>query len=99
MYLISLVVKGLKIHGPLVVYKDQLIAEKYAAGFDKNTLQLGWSMTKSITNAMIGILIKNGKLDVTESPGFEEWSKDDRKNIKIHDLMQMNSGLEWNEGY
>ena len=42
----------------LVVYKDQIIAEKYADGFNENTLMLGWSMTKSIAATMYGILQK-----------------------------------------
>ncbi|NNF20469.1 MAG: hypothetical protein HKN67_00900, partial [Saprospiraceae bacterium] len=42
----------------LVVHKDSLVMEQYSEGFDKNTPILGWSMTKSITNALIGILVK-----------------------------------------
>ena len=83
----------------VVVYKNHLIVEKYAEEFDLNTPQLGWSMTKSITNAMIGLLVKKGELDVNRSPGFNEWENDDRKGIRINDLMHMNSGLEWNEEY
>ena len=41
----------------LVVYQDKIIAERYAEGFDKNTPLLGWSMTKSVTNALAGILV------------------------------------------
>jgi len=92
-------VKVKRTRAVVVVYKNHLLAEKYAEGFDKNTRQLGWSMTKSITNAMIGILIREGKLDVNETPELQDWERDDRKNIRINDLMQMNSGLEWNEGY
>ena len=42
----------------LVLYDGQLVMEKYAPGFDKNTVMLGWSMSKSLTAAMIGILVK-----------------------------------------
>ncbi|WP_420552159.1 serine hydrolase domain-containing protein [Tenacibaculum aiptasiae] len=83
----------------LVVYKDQIIAEKYADNFDKNSLQLGWSMTKSITSTVFGILQCQGKVNVEQSNLFKEWENDDRKNITIHNLLQMNSGLEWLEDY
>jgi len=83
----------------LVVYKDQIIAEKYADGFDKNTLMLGWSMTKSIAATMYGILQKKGLIDINSVTGIPEWQKDDRKNITYNDLLHMNSGLEWEEDY
>ena len=83
----------------LVVYKDQIIAEKYAKDFNKETPILGWSMTKSITATIYGILQKQGKLDINSSPKIPEWKKDDRKNITYNDLLHMNSGLAWVEDY
>jgi len=83
----------------LVVYKDQIIAEKYADGFNKNTPMLGWSMTKSITSTIYGILQKQGHIDVNTVTGIEEWQNDDRKNITYNDLLHMNSGLAWEENY
>jgi hypothetical protein len=49
----------------LVVYDGNIIAEKYAAGYDKNTLMLGWSMSKSLIAAMIGILVKKINFPLT----------------------------------
>ncbi|MCT4697659.1 serine hydrolase domain-containing protein [Tenacibaculum haliotis] len=83
----------------LVIYKDQIIAEKYSDGFDKNSKQLGWSMTKSITSTIVGILQCERKLYVNSDNLFEEWKNDERKNITLHNLLQMNSGLEWLEDY
>ncbi|WP_442265135.1 serine hydrolase domain-containing protein [Tenacibaculum sp. ZS6-P6] len=83
----------------LVVYKDKIIAEKYADGFDKNSLLLGWSMTKSLTSTVMGILQCKGKLNVYDKAPFIEWANDERKNITIHNLLQMNSGLAWVEDY
>ena len=45
----------------LVVHEGELIAEDYADGFDVNTRLLSWSMAKSFTNAMVGILSKERK--------------------------------------
>lgn len=83
----------------LVIYNGQIVAEKYSDGFDKNTPQLGWSMAKSVTNALIGILVRDGKLSLNDAPPFDEWKNDNRANITIHNLMQMSSGLLWEENY
>lgn len=83
----------------VVVYKDKIIAEKYAPNFNKNSRLLGWSMTKSITSTLFGVLQKQGKIKVTQKAPIAEWAKDARKDISIHNLLQMNSGLEWDENY
>nr|WP_315205964.1 serine hydrolase [uncultured Flavobacterium sp.] len=83
----------------LVIYKDKIIAEKYDTGFDKNSKILGWSMTKSITSAMFGILEKQRKFDIDAPAPIPEWKNDNRKSITTSDLLHMNSGLEWEEKY
>jgi CubicO group peptidase (beta-lactamase class C family) len=52
-----------------------------------------------VTNALIGILVKEGKLNINKPIRFKDWQNDNRKNITISNLMHMNSGLEWNEDY
>jgi len=88
-----------KTRAVLVVYKDQIIAEKYKEGFTKNSKFLGWSMTKSILATVYGVLQKQGKINIQEKAPIVEWQKDDRKNITINNLLQMNCGLEWDEDY
>ena len=83
----------------VVLYKDQVVAEKYAKGFSRETKLLGWSMTKSITSAVLGVLEKQGKISLTQNKLFQEWEKDDRSKITLNNLLQMNSGLEWVEDY
>ncbi|MFV5696894.1 serine hydrolase domain-containing protein [Flavobacterium sp. ZT3R17] len=83
----------------LVIYKDKIIAEKYDSGFDKNSKILGWSMTKSITGTMFGILEKQRKFDIDDPAPIEEWKNDNRKLITTSDLLHMNSGLQWVEDY
>lgn len=83
----------------LVIYKDKIIAEKYNTGFDKNSKILGWSMTKSITATMFGILQKQEKIDINKPAPIVEWANDERSKITIANLLQMNSGLEWEEDY
>jgi CubicO group peptidase (beta-lactamase class C family) len=83
----------------VVLYKDQVVAEKYAKGFSRETKLLGWSMTKSITSAVLGVLEKQGKISLSQNKLFREWEKDDRSKITLNNLLQMNSGLEWVEDY
>jgi len=83
----------------LVIYKDKIIAEKYDTGFDKNSKILGWSMTKSITATLFGILQKQGKIDINKPAPIAEWANDNRAKITINDLLHMNSGLKWEEDY
>jgi CubicO group peptidase (beta-lactamase class C family) len=91
--------KLLRTRAVVAVYNGQLIGERYAKGFDKNTKQMGWSMNKSFTNALIGILVKQGKIKLEDSAPVDAWATDDRKNITINNLMQMRSGLHWVEYY
>jgi len=83
----------------LVIYKDKIIAEKYDTGFDKYSKILGWSMTKSITATLFGVLQKQGKIDINKPAPIAEWANDERAKITINDLLHMNSGLEWEEDY
>ncbi|MDI1254672.1 MAG: serine hydrolase [Flavobacterium sp.] len=83
----------------LVIYKDKIIAEKYDSGFNKNSKILGWSMTKSITATMFGVLQKQGKIDIFQPAPIASWKNDKRAKITISDLLHMNSGLAWEEDY
>ena len=83
----------------LVLHKNKIIAEKYADGFSKETKMLGWSMTKSITSAILGVLEKQGKVTANQINLFPEWENDERSKISLNNLLQMNSGLEWTEDY
>ena len=83
----------------LVLYKDHLLAEEYAPEFSPETPILGWSMTKSVTNAVMGVLEKQGKISLSQDHLFPEWENDRRSQITLNNLLHMNSGLEWEEDY
>lgn len=82
-----------------VVYKDQIVAERYRSDFSPGIRFLSWSMAKSFTNTMVGTMVKEGLVDIDKPLGLEEWSNDDRSKITLRHLMNMNSGLEFNEKY
>lgn len=83
----------------LVVYDGQIVAEDYAKGFDAQTRLLSWSMGKSFTNALVGILSKEGKINIMDPIMMPGWEKDQRAKITWNDMMHMSSGLEWVEDY
>lgn len=84
----------------VVVIKDgKLVGEFYAEGFSKETPLLGWSMTKSVNAAIAGRLMTEGRLSFDDTNLLPEWSGDDRKTIRLGDLMGMESGLRFNEDY
>lgn len=83
----------------IVLHKGVPVAEAYKPGFSQKTRLLSWSMAKSFINAMVGILVKQGKLDINQPVGLDEWKGDERSKITLNDLMQMQSGLKWNEDY
>jgi hypothetical protein len=86
----------------VVIHKGQLVAEKYATGIDAETLLPGWSMTKSVINLLIGVLVREGKLSVMQTapvPAWHEDAGDPRGAITIDELLRMSSGLEFNEEY
>ena len=87
--------------GVVVVYKGRNIAEKYAEGFSPKTPILGWSMTKSVTNALCGILVKQKKLDIMKPAPVAAWKKpgDLRSSITLDQLLRMSSGLKFAEIY
>jgi len=81
----------------VVIHDGHVVAERYAPGFDRDTVQLGWSMTKSVTAGLIGLLVKDGRLQLDAPAG---WTRQDGgERISIADLLSMTSGLEFNEGY
>ncbi|HTI07730.1 MAG TPA: serine hydrolase [Puia sp.] len=85
----------------VIVYKGQIVGERYAPGFSRDTRLLGWSMAKSITGSLIGILVGDGKLR-TEAPApVPEWSNPDdpRHSITLANLLQQSSGLGFEENY
>ena len=83
----------------LVIYDGNIVAEKYAPGFNKNTVMLGWSMSKSFTAAMIGILVKENKLSVDSPAPVAAWAHTKKQKITLKNLLQQTTGLDFTEIY
>lgn len=83
----------------VVLHRGEIVTERYAPGIDPETPLIGWSMTKSVMNALIGAAIHEGKLTLEGPTGLRAWSApgDQRAHITVSDLLQMSSGLEFVE--
>jgi CubicO group peptidase (beta-lactamase class C family) len=88
-------------HAVVVVQGGRIIAERYADGYSARHPFPGWSMAKSVTSALAGILTGDGTLDLGTSALRPEWRAPDdpRSRITLHHLMQMSSGLDFDESY
>ncbi|MBW6422741.1 beta-lactamase family protein [Rhizobium sp. XQZ8] len=83
----------------VVAHRGRIVGEVYAPGFSRETPLLGWSMTKSVTAAIIGTLIRDGKMSLQDQALFPQWKNDQRGDIRLADLLAMESGLAFNENY
>ena len=85
----------------VVVLGGRIIAEQYAPGNDKDTPMHGWSMSKSVTNSLVGILVKEKGLDIHSPAEVAAWKNPDdpRHKITLDMMLRMSSGLEFEEVY
>ena len=88
-------------HAFVAVHKGQIVLEKYAQGRDQTTTFPSWSKAKSITHALVGILVHDGKIETMSRANVPEWqeSDDPRRDITLDQLLRMSSGLKFTEDY
>ena len=79
----------------VVTYKGRIIGERYANGINKNTALESWSMGKSLSATLMGILIRQGVYTLEQPAPIPQWQGkgDGRAKIRIMDIMHMSSGL------
>lgn len=82
-----------------VQHKGEVVAEVYGPTADADTALISWSKAKSFTHAMVGMLVLDGALDPTTPAPVQRWADDERSNITLQHLLEMNSGLEFVEDY
>ncbi|RUV08639.1 class C beta-lactamase-related serine hydrolase [Mesorhizobium sp. M7A.T.Ca.TU.009.01.3.1] len=90
---------GTGMRAVVVVKNGRVVAERYGEGFSAKTPLLGWSMTKTVNAAIVGTLVKDGKMAFYDKNLFAPWKADGRAAISLADMMAMSSGLEFNEDY
>jgi len=83
----------------MVMHGGEIVAERYADGYDADTRFISWSMAKTVTAVMIGMLVADGALELDEPAPVPNWQRpgDARAEITLRDLLQMRSGLDHTE--
>ncbi len=84
----------------VVIVKDgRIVAEKYADGIGPETPLPSFSVAKSVTSALVGILVREGKLNVDAPAPVDAWhgANDPRAAITLDNLIRMASGLALGE--
>lgn len=88
-------------HALLIIQEGRIVFERYAEGFGPETTFPSWSKAKSVTHALVGVLVGEGKLDVSTPAAVPEWRAvdDPRQAITLDHLLRMSSGLRFVEEY
>lgn len=83
----------------LVLHGGRIVAERYGPGYHENTRFAGWSMAKSVTGVLIGLLVSDGRLQLDGDLPVPAWQRpgDPRGEITLRQLLQMRSGLRHSE--
>ena len=83
----------------VVMHGGEIAAERYAPGYGPDTRFVSWSMAKTVTATMIGMLVADGRLTLDEAPPIPRWRRpgDPRGEITLRQLLQMRSGLRHTE--
>jgi len=85
----------------VIVQAGRLVLERYAPPFDAAATQPSWSMAKSLTQALVGLAVGDGRLDILRHVDAPEWrgAGDPRAAITLDQLLRMSSGLAFIEDY
>ncbi len=88
-------------HAVVIVQGGRLLIERYAPDFGPEVTCRSWSMAKSITQALVGIAVGDGRLDIHAPADVPAWrgAGDPRGAITLNHLLRMSSGLAWIEDY
>ena len=83
----------------VVMHDGKIVAERYADGYDAQTRLISWSMAKTVTAALIGLLVADGKLSLDAPAPVPRWQRsgDARAEITLQHLLQMRAGLDHTE--
>jgi len=83
----------------LVARDGHLVFERYGQGLQRDQPQLGWSMTKTLTALIAGVLARDGKLRLDDPVRLRRWAGTPKAAITWRQLLNMAPGLAWFEGY
>ncbi|MEW5853705.1 MAG: serine hydrolase [Myxococcota bacterium] len=91
---------GIRTDGVVIIHRGEIIYEKYAGGYSASQRHLSWSVSKSFTNALVGVGVRDGLLSLDDSICKHRALDDEAYcKIRVRDLLTMSSGIDWQETY
>ena len=88
--------------GMIVIHKDEIVYENYWLGNNESKKHISWSVAKSFISALIGIAFEEGLIDSLEDPITKylgDFKNTGYEDVSIKDILQMSSGVQFNEDY
>lgn len=92
------------IHSMIIVKDGLLVHEVYVEGYDRESLQRIYSITKSVTSALIGIAIDDGAISGVDAPLYTFFPKyagafedPKKREVTLEHILTLTSGLDWVE--
>jgi len=84
----------------LLVQGGVIVFERYADGFGRDSRFQTWSMAKSFTQVLVGLLVARGRLDLDAPAPVPEWRQpgDPRGAITLRHMLHMTTGLDADDG-
>lgn len=88
-------------HAIVVIHRGELVSERYDADAGPETTLPSWSMAKSVLHALVGVLVRQGRLEIHARADVPAWREegDPRGAITLDQLLRMSSGLRFDEEY
>ena len=89
-------------YATVVVHQGRIVAERYGPDITPETPLLSWSMAKSVTHSLVGILVAQGRLELDTPAPIEAWqtdARDPRSRLTLRHLLRMADGLDFNEEF
>jgi CubicO group peptidase (beta-lactamase class C family) len=85
----------------LVLKDDKITYEQYFLGTQSDDKRISWSMAKSFVSILFGMQVDAGKIDIEQTVDFylPEFAHSGYANVKVKHVLQMSSGVKWNEDY
>lgn len=87
-------------HAVVVMHAGEVVAERYGEGFEPDMRFTGWSLSKSVTAVLAGMMVADGRMALNGAAPVPQWQRsgDPRSTITLRHLLQMRSGLRHHEG-
>lgn len=84
----------------VIMHRGKVIAERYATGYSQETPLISWSMAKTVTATLVGLMVADGRLVLDDPAPVQAWRSpgDPRGKITLRHLLHMASGLDHSEG-